>query len=66
MGYLNYQIEHHLFPAMPQFRHRLIAPKVRNLLKRHNLSYDVKPYFEALMITFKNLDTVGMNQWKLE
>jgi fatty acid desaturase len=25
MAYLNFQIEHHLFPSMPQYRHPQVA-----------------------------------------
>jgi fatty acid desaturase len=35
MGYLNYQIEHHLFPTMPDFRLRAIVPRVRALAQMH-------------------------------
>jgi len=59
MGYLNYQIEHHLFPSMPQFKNRLIAPRVRALFEKHGLAYDVKSYWEACKATFRNLDDVG-------
>jgi fatty acid desaturase 2 (delta-6 desaturase) len=59
MGYLNYQIEHHLFPSMPQFRHGRVAPQVRELFAKHGLVYDVRGYFPALVTTFSNLHTVG-------
>mmetsp|Transcript_19932 Transcript_19932/g.53674 ORF Transcript_19932/g.53674 Transcript_19932/m.53674 type:complete len:424 (+) Transcript_19932:34-1305(+) len=59
MSYLNYQIEHHLFPAMPQFRHPIIAPRVKALFNKHGLHYDVRGYFEAMADTFANLDKVG-------
>jgi len=59
MGYLNLQIEHHLFPNMPQFRHTLVADRVKNLCQRHNLPYDERGYFEILYTTFKNLHDVG-------
>ena len=29
MSYLNFQIEHHLFPGMPQFRHPAVSPRVK-------------------------------------
>jgi hypothetical protein len=29
MGYLNFQIEHHLFPSMPQYKNARAAPYVR-------------------------------------
>jgi len=59
MGYLNMQIEHHLFPNMPQFRHPLIADRVKALCLKHNLPYDERGYFEILYVTFKNLHDVG-------
>lgn len=59
MSYLNYQIEHHLFPSMPQFRHPTIAPRVKALFEKHGLHYDVRGYFEAMADTFANLDKVG-------
>jgi fatty acid desaturase len=39
MSYLNYQIEHHLFPSMPQFRHPQVSPRVKELFKKHNVEY---------------------------
>lgn len=37
MSYLNYQIEHHLFPSMPQYRHPIISPRVKALFEKHGL-----------------------------
>merc|ERR1711988_46421 len=48
MSYLNFQIEHHLFPSMPQFRHKIISPRVKELFEKHGLKYDVRGYFEAM------------------
>lgn len=59
MAYLNYQIEHHLFPCMPQFRHPKIAPRVRKLFEDHGLPYDVRDYFSCLHDTLSNLADVG-------
>lgn len=59
MGYLNYQIEHHLFPTMPQFRHPLIKDRVRALAQKHNIPYVVHSYAEAVQKTFKNLSDVA-------
>jgi len=59
MGYLNYQIEHHLFPAMPQFRNKLIRHKVKALAAKHGLPYIVLSYTDAVKTTFKNLDLVS-------
>ena len=59
MSYLNFQIEHHLFPSMPQFRHPVISPRVRALFEKHGLVYDQRDYFKSMRDTFKNLDNVG-------
>lgn len=55
MAYLNFQIEHHLFPSMPQFKHKLISHRVKQLFEKHNLTYDVRPYWSAVFDTFLNL-----------
>ena len=59
MCFLNFQIEHHLFPTMPQFRHPLIAPRVSRLFAKHGLPYDSRPYTRAIRDTFANLRAVG-------
>jgi fatty acid desaturase 2 (delta-6 desaturase) len=59
MSFLNYQIEHHLFPSMPQFRHPEVSPRVRALFEKHGVDYDSRDYFPAMYDTFKNLDNVG-------
>jgi len=59
MGYLNYQIEHHLFPSMPQYRNRAAGIRVRKLFEKHGLEYKVLSYVDALKITLTNLDQVG-------
>merc|ERR1719231_444362 len=59
MSYLNYQIEHHLFPAMPQFRHPQVSKEVKALFQKHGIPYLRTSYTEALNITFSNLDHVG-------
>jgi len=59
MGYLNFQIEHHLFPSMPQYRFARLAPQIKALFERHGLAYDVRSYFGAMADTFGNLNRVG-------
>lgn len=58
-GYLNYQIEHHLFPTMPNFRLPFIKERVRALAKKHNIPYIIHSYPEALRKSFKNLYDVA-------
>jgi len=59
MSYLNYQIEHHLFPSMPQFRHPQVSPRVKALFKKHGAPYLQMDYTQAMVTTFRNLDNVG-------
>jgi len=59
MSYLNYQIEHHLFPTMPQFRHPKVAKRVEVLAKKHGIPYHCTSYFEAVNRTFENLAEVS-------
>ena len=59
MSFLNFQIEHHLFPSMPQFRHKLISHRVKRFFEKHNLVYDVRPYWSAIYDTFINMNNVS-------
>jgi len=61
MSYLNFQIEHHLFPSMPQFRHPTISYRVKQLLEKHGLKYDQRSYIDAMTVTFQNLHKVGVD-----
>jgi fatty acid desaturase len=59
MSYLNFQIEHHLFPSMPQFRHPIVSHRVKALFEKHGLKYDQRDYLTSMKVTFQNLDHVG-------
>jgi len=59
MAYLNFQIEHHLFPSMPQYNHPIISPRVKSLFEKHGVEYDCRPYAECMWVTFLNLWKVG-------
>lgn len=41
-GYLNYQIEHHLWPNLPASVYREIAPRVREVCERHGVPYRIE------------------------
>ncbi|KAJ6635864.1 Acyl-lipid (8-3)-desaturase [Pseudolycoriella hygida] len=58
-GYLNYQIEHHLFPTMPNFRLPFIKDRVRAIARKHNIPYIIHSYPEAVQIVFRNLNNVS-------
>jgi len=42
-GHLSFQIEHHLFPALPSNRYPEIAPRVRAVCERYRLPYSSGP-----------------------
>lgn len=43
--WLNYQIEHHLFPDLPMLRYRQIQPEVRALCEKHGIPYTQQSVF---------------------
>lgn len=59
MGYLNYQIEHHMFPSMPNFRLPYIKDRVKAFAEKHNIPYVVHSYPVAVAKAFKNMNDVG-------
>jgi fatty acid desaturase len=38
-GYLNYQIEHHVWPDLPMLKYRQAAPKLKAICARHGVPY---------------------------
>ena len=42
-GNLSHQVEHHLFPDLPSNRYAEIAPKVRALFEKYDLTYCTRP-----------------------
>lgn len=60
MGYLNFQIEHHLFPTMPQFRQGEVGRVyVRPYFQTHGLSYQETPFWRANLDVYTNLKRVA-------
>jgi fatty acid desaturase len=59
MSYLNFQIEHHLFPSMPQYRFPEISPRVKAFFHEHDLPYLYTEYLDAMKMTMRNLDSVA-------
>ncbi|CAL8085963.1 unnamed protein product [Orchesella dallaii] len=58
-GHLNYQIEHHLFPTMPEYKNKLCRDKVKAFAKKHGLPYKLCSYWEAVKSTYFNLEHVA-------
>lgn len=60
VGGLNYQVEHHLFPAICHVHYRKISPLVKQTALKYNLPYHVQPSFlKAVVSHFKMLKTLG-------
>lgn len=44
--WLNYQIEHHLYPALPMLAYRRIQPRVKALCEKHHVPYVQESVFK--------------------
>jgi len=58
-GHLNYQIEHHLFPTMPEYKSKLCRDMVKDFAKRNQLPYQLCSYWEAVKSAYNNLESVA-------
>jgi fatty acid desaturase len=47
-GFLNYQIEHHLFPDLPPRQYQKLAPKVKAVCEKHGIPYVQQSVFKRL------------------
>nr|WP_275856182.1 fatty acid desaturase [Sulfurimonas sp. MAG313] len=50
-GWLNYQIEHHLFPNLPLSQYQVMQPIVKEICKKHKLEYRQESVFKRLWMT---------------
>ena len=50
-GFLNYQIEHHLFPNMPLSYYQKMQPIVKEICKKHKLEYRQESVFKRALMT---------------
>ncbi len=50
-GFLNYQIEHHLFPNMPHSYYQKMQPIVKEICKKHNLEYRQDSVFKRIVMS---------------
>lgn len=48
-GWLNYQIEHHLWPDMPLSQYQKLQPQVKALCEKHNIPYCQDSVFKRLL-----------------
>lgn len=52
-GWLNYQIEHHLFPNLTLRQYQEIQPKIKEICAKHNLEYRQESVFVRFAKTLK-------------
>jgi len=52
-GFLNYQIEHHLFPNIPHSYYQKMQPIVKEVCKKHNLEYRQESVFKRAFMTIE-------------
>lgn len=50
-GWLNYQIEHHLFPNLPLSQYQKMQPIVKEICTKHNLEYRQESVFKRVYMT---------------
>jgi fatty acid desaturase len=50
-GWLNYQIEHHLFPNLPLSQYQKMQPKVKEICQKHNIEYRQESVFKRAKMT---------------
>lgn len=50
-GWLNYQVEHHLFPNIPLSQYQKMQPIVKEVCKKHNLEYRQESVFKRVLMT---------------
>ena len=59
MGYLNFQVIHHLFPSMPQYNGGKVSVKLIEFCKENNINYKIIGYRKAWYDMLSNLNSVG-------
>lgn len=50
-GWLNYQVEHHLFPSLPLSQYQKMQPYVKQICEKHNLPYRQHNVFKRLLMS---------------
>ncbi len=50
-GFLNYQIEHHLFPNIPLSYYQKMQPLVKDICAKHNIEYRQESVFKRIFMT---------------
>ena len=64
-GWLNYQIEHHMWPDMSMLAYQRAAPKVKALCAKYGVPYVQENVFERLRKTLQiGVGTRNMLVWE--
>ena len=50
-GFLNYQVEHHIYPDMPLSFYQKTQPLIKDICKKHNLEYRQESVFKRMSMT---------------
>jgi len=50
-GWLNYQIEHHLFPFLPLSQYQKMRPLIMDVCKKHHLPYRQESVFKRVLMS---------------
>ena len=50
-GWLNYQIEHHLYPNLSMLAYRKAHPKIKKICQKHKIPYVQENVFKRLQKT---------------
>ena len=50
-GFLNYQVEHHLFPNLPLSQYQKMQPIVKELCEKYNIEYRQENVFKRVLMT---------------
>lgn len=61
--YLNYQIEHHVFPDLPMNKYREIAPRLQEICLRYEIPYIKESIFSRWKKLYENM--AGKNSMKV-
>ena len=60
--WLNYQIEHHLWPDLPMLRYQELQPKVKALCEKHNIVYTQ----ESVFTRFKKMMEISVGKTSMK
>jgi len=64
-GGLQFQVAHHLFPAIPRCYLRKARVRIKEVLKKHNVKYPEMTFYEMLVTMWKHFASVAEEASKL-